>query len=282
MENALTMVPLVMIRVSDRNVRKNLAAGTEDGDVAELAASIERQGLLNPPLLRETGDGHFEVIAGQRRVLACRRLGWIDVPALVRQLDDGEALAASLSENVQRADMDPLDKARAIKALEAMLGSLGAVATRLGLSLPTVRRYASLLCLAPELQQRIGTGGGPAQVGFLFRLAARFPDPAVQTEVYEKVAGFTGRVAEEITRRSGGDPDAVDGLVSLAIEGYFDRRPCGTDLESCPFVPEWATPGRQGDRRERGALTGRDRGTALTLARRSFRLARRARSVRLP
>lgn len=240
MENELTMVPLTMIRVSERNVRKNLAAGTEDGDVADLAASIESQGLLNPPLLRETGDGPFEVIAGQRRVLACRQLGWVEMPSLVRQLNDTEALAASLSENVQRADMDPLDKAHAIEALEAMLGSLGAVAARLGLSLPTVRRYHSLLSLAPELQQRIGTGGGPAQVGFLSRLADRFPDPVAQTEVYEKIAGFTGRVAEEITRRSGGDPNAVDGLVSLAIEGHFDRRPCGTDLEGCPFVPEWA------------------------------------------
>ncbi|MDQ6695932.1 MAG: ParB/RepB/Spo0J family partition protein, partial [Actinomycetota bacterium] len=188
MKNELKMVPLAVVRVSERNVRKNLAAGTEDGDVAELAASIEGQGLLNPPLLRETGDGHFEVIAGQRRVLACRRLGWVEVPSLVRQLDDGEALAASLSENVQRADMDPLDKARAIEVLEGLLGSLGAVATRLGLSLPTVRRYHSLVSLAPELQQRIGTGGGPARVGFLSRLADRFPDPVAQTKVYEKVA----------------------------------------------------------------------------------------------
>lgn len=242
MDNALTMVPLAMIRVSARNVRRNLAAGTEDGDVAELAASIESQGLLNPPLLRDAGDGNYEVIAGQRRLLACRRLGWVEVASLVRQLDDGEALAASLSENVQRADMDPLDKALAIKALEEMLGSLAAVAHRLGLSLPTVRRYHSLLGLAPELRQRIETGNGPAHVGFLSRLADRFPDPIAQTEVYEKVAGFTGRVAEEITRRAGGDPAAVDGLVTLAIEGHFDRRPCGRDLESCPFVPEWARP----------------------------------------
>lgn len=242
MANEMTMVPLDKIRVSARNVRKNLAAGTEDGDLAELAASIDSQGLLNPPLLREAGGGDYEVIAGQRRVLACERLGWVEVPSLVRQLDDGEALAASLSENVQRADMDPLDKARAIEALEEMLGTLPAVAHRLGLSLPTVRRYRSLLGLAPQVQQKVETGNGPAQVGFLALLAGRFPDPTVQADVYDKVAGFTGRVAEEITRRSSGNPDAVDGLVTKAIEGHFDRRSCGSDLESCPFVPEWARP----------------------------------------
>lgn len=57
----------------------------------------------------------------------------------------------------------PSDKARAIDALAAMLGSLPEVASRLGLTLPTVRRYWSLLDLAPELQQRIETGNGPAQ-----------------------------------------------------------------------------------------------------------------------
>src|SRR4051812_33260907 len=78
MENELGRVPRAVVRVSERTVRKNRGAGTEDGDVAELAASIESQGPLNPPLLRAVGDGHFEVIAGQRRVHACRHLGWVE------------------------------------------------------------------------------------------------------------------------------------------------------------------------------------------------------------
>lgn len=235
-------VPLDAIEVSARNARKNLAAGTEDGAIAELAASIASQGLLSPPLLRETTAGRFEVIAGQRRILACRHLGWTEVAAFVRELGEAEALAASLAENVQRADMDPMDKARAVAALEDMLGSLGAVAQRLGLSVTTVRRYRSLLGLAPDLQERAQTGSGPAGVGFLSRLADTFADPATQRSVFEKVAGFTGGLAEEIVRRSGGDDGQVDELVTLAIEGHFDRRPCGAELATCPFLPDWARP----------------------------------------
>lgn len=234
------LVPLARVEVSTRNVRTNMTAGTEDGDVAELAASIDTQGLLNPPLLRETSNGHFEVVAGQRRILACRHLGWTEVPALVRVLDDTEALAASLSENVQRTDMDPMDKARAVVALEEMLGSVPAVAHRLGLNVQTVRRYRSLMALAPELQRQAQTGAGPSGVGFLSRLAETFSDQGDQVEVYEKVAGFTGGVASEIVRRCAGEVDAVDDLVTVAIEGHFDRRPCGVDLQSCPFVPGWA------------------------------------------
>ena len=235
------LVPLDLVEVSSLNVRTNLTAGTEDGGMAELAASIKAQGLLNPPLLRQVGDGRFEVVAGQRRVSACRLLGWAEVPALVRVLDDAEALAASLAENVQRADMDAMDKARAVAALEEMLGSIPAVAVRLGLSVVTVRRYRSLLSLAPELQARAETGAGPAGVGFLARLAETFSDPADQAEVYDKVAGFTGGVASEIVRRCDGEIGAVDELVTLAIEGNFGRRRCGQDLQTCPFIPAWAT-----------------------------------------
>lgn len=181
------LVPLDLVEVSSRNVRTNLTAGTEDGGVVELAASIEAQGLLNPPLLRQVGNGRFEVVAGQRRVSACRFLGWAQVPALVRVLDDAEAVAASLAENVQRADMDPMDKARAVAALEEMFGSIPAVARRLGLTVPTVRRYHSLLALAPKLQARAETGAGPAGLGFLARLAETFSDPADQAAVYDKV-----------------------------------------------------------------------------------------------
>src|SRR5262245_52489935 len=107
-------IPVAVIDVSQRNTRKDLDAGTEDATLENLAQSIKEQGRLQPPTLRPTTAGRFEVIAGQRRVLACRLLGLETISAFVRDdLTDDQAVAVSLIENVQRADMSPLDKARA-------------------------------------------------------------------------------------------------------------------------------------------------------------------------
>jgi ParB family chromosome partitioning protein len=101
-------VPLSKLQLSALNTRKNRNAGQEDSGVAELAASIERDGLLNPPLVRRTLDEKYEVVAGQRRLLACKRVGLDPVPCQIRdELDDTNALALSLIENVHRADMSP-------------------------------------------------------------------------------------------------------------------------------------------------------------------------------
>jgi ParB/RepB/Spo0J family partition protein len=114
---------LAAITVSDLNSRKNLEAGSEDVGIAELAASIRATGLISPPSVRARGDGTYEVIAGQRRVLACQSLGWTNVDAFVTDLTDDEALGVSPVENLQRADMHPLDKARGLEDLVRRLGS---------------------------------------------------------------------------------------------------------------------------------------------------------------
>ena len=73
-------VALDKLVVSALNARKDLHAGQEDSGIDELASS----GLLSPPIVRPTSDGHFEVLVGQRRLLACRKIGLDPVPCLVR------------------------------------------------------------------------------------------------------------------------------------------------------------------------------------------------------
>ena len=128
----MSEIAMASIVISDLNTRKNLEAGTEDAGLDELARSIERQGLISPPTLRPMPDGRFEVISGQRRILAMQKLGYEKVPAVVREVSDQEAIAVSLVENVQRADMHPLDKARAFRALEELHGSVKAVSEHTG------------------------------------------------------------------------------------------------------------------------------------------------------
>lgn len=100
------------------NTRKDLQAGSEDSGLDELAASIRGQGLLNPLILRPRDDGRHEIVAGQRQYLACRRLGMKTVVAVVKlDMDDDEVVVTSLVENVHRAEMNPMDKARAYRAI---------------------------------------------------------------------------------------------------------------------------------------------------------------------
>ena len=104
------------IQLSEFNTRKDLNAGTEDAGLDDLANSIRKNGLLNPITVVRNQDSTYSLIAGQRRFLATQKLGWEKIHAIIRDItDDTDATIVSLVENVHRADMNPIDKARAYK-----------------------------------------------------------------------------------------------------------------------------------------------------------------------
>jgi len=220
-------ISLKKLFVSELNTRKNLQAGQEDSDIAELAANIRQKGLLQPLVVRPGSGGRYEVVIGQRRLLACQQIGYDPVPCRVYDdLTDADAVALSLVENVHRADMHPIDKARALKALHDRYRSYERVAKETGLSAATVSKYVQLLSLPEELQQKISTAEGPARVSALAKLAGTFSGEEA-VEVYEKISGFKQSIQEEIIKRSGGDLSRIDDLVQEAQEGAFDTRFCG-------------------------------------------------------
>lgn len=220
-------IPLASLFVSTLNTRTDLEAGQEDASIDELAASIRQKGLLQPITVRPAPDGRYEVIVGQRRLLACQKAGIDPVPSIVRDdLSDADAVTISLIENVQRADMNPLDKARALKALYEQYGSYDRIARETSWSVATVKRYLSLLELPDAIQTTISTSEGPARVGALSRLAGTFKgDDAIQ--VFGKIGGFKQTIQEEILKRSGGDVSKIEGLVTDAMSGTFNVRMCG-------------------------------------------------------
>ena len=229
-------IPLESIRVSDLNTRKDLEAGTEDAGIDDLAASIQERGLINPVLVVTNVDGSYDLIAGQRRFLACKKIGMPTISAIVRDdLDNADATIISLVENVHRADMSPMDKARAFEKIRSIHGSVREVARETGISDPTVRRYLSLLNLAPAIQEGLSTTDGPAGIGSLSKLAQTFPADK-QEDVLDQLGGFNQRVQNEILKRSGGDPDKVQQLTEQAVEGAFDSRTCRDGL--CFELPE--------------------------------------------
>ena len=226
----VTELPLSAIRVSEFNTRKDLDAGTEDAGTQDLADSIRENGLLNPITVRRNADGAFDVIAGQRRLLACRELGWRTISAIVRDdMDDEDARVASLVENVHRAEMNPLDKAQAYQAILDHYGNVDDVSQRAGVTVQTVRKYLQLLKLVPSIRVGIGTRQGPAGISTMARLAQTFL-PEQQEEALNLIDGFRQDIQIKIITESGGDLGKLAKLRTEAMEGAFDIRSCSEGL----------------------------------------------------
>ena len=110
---SLRHVPIEMLHASPNNPRKHFA----EPELQDLAKSIADKGLLQPLVVRSRAGGEYEIVAGERRWRAAQRAGVHDVPVLIRELTDGEALEIALIENIQRADLNPLEEARAYSML---------------------------------------------------------------------------------------------------------------------------------------------------------------------
>ena len=101
-------VPIEFVRPNPRNPRRSFA----DADLADLAQSIREHGIVQPVVVRPgSGEGQFEIIAGERRWRAAQRAGLTEIPVLVRDVDDRVALEIAIIENVQRSDLNPVDEA---------------------------------------------------------------------------------------------------------------------------------------------------------------------------
>jgi ParB family chromosome partitioning protein len=125
----------------------------------ELAESIKAQGVMQPILARPVPDGGYEIIAGERRWRAARIAGLADVPVLVRDIPDQEALAAALIENIQREDLNALEEAQGIQRLIKEFGlTHQSVAETLGRSRAAVTNLLRLLELAPPVRELLAEG----------------------------------------------------------------------------------------------------------------------------
>lgn len=222
----VTELPLSAIRVSKFNTRKDLDAGTEDAGIQDLADSIRENGLLSPVTVRRSPDEFFDLIAGQRRLRACRILDWGTIPAIVHnEMEDEDATVVSLVENVHRAEMNPIDKAQAYQAILNHYGNVDDVSRRAGVTVQTVRKYLQLLKLAPSIRGELGTRQGPAGVSAMARLAQMFL-PEQQEDALSLIEGFRQDIQIKIITESGGDLGNLAKLRTEAMEGAFDIRSC--------------------------------------------------------
>ncbi|MCX7302801.1 MAG: ParB/RepB/Spo0J family partition protein [Hyphomicrobiales bacterium] len=100
-------VPIEFVSANPRNPRRSFA----EADLADLAQSIRERGIVQPVLVRRRADQRYEIIAGERRWRAAQRAGLTEIPVLVRDVDDRTALELAIIENVQRADLNPVEEA---------------------------------------------------------------------------------------------------------------------------------------------------------------------------
>jgi ParB family transcriptional regulator, chromosome partitioning protein len=129
-----------------------------DTDLVELANSLREHGLVQPIVVRAHGD-RYQLIAGQRRLFAARRLGWGKVPVRVLEVDDRQMSEIAIVENLQRRDLDPLEKAASFKHyLAAWGGTQDELAKRLSIDRSTVANLIRLLDLPEAVQKRLRSG----------------------------------------------------------------------------------------------------------------------------
>ncbi|MFA6409087.1 MAG: ParB/RepB/Spo0J family partition protein [Gammaproteobacteria bacterium] len=165
----------------------------------ELASSIRAQGLLQPVIVRPCTDKTFEIIAGERRWRAAQLAALHEVPVIVRDINDEQALAVSLIENIQREDLNAIDEAEALQRLcDEFHLSHQEVADMVGRSRTAVTNLLRLLTLTPEVKEMVARG--EIDMGHARALLAL--NPMQQLALAKEIAakGLSVRVTEKMVQ----------------------------------------------------------------------------------
>ena len=131
----------------------------DEDAIKDLAASIKEQGVIQPLVVSKAGADRYELIAGERRLRACRMLGFETVPVIIKDVDDETRLALALIENVQREDLNAIEEARALAELvDEFSYSQEEVAAKIGKSRSHVASSLRLLKLPQLIQDDVASG----------------------------------------------------------------------------------------------------------------------------
>jgi RNA polymerase sigma-B factor len=195
---ALRWLPVDALRPRADQPRQTIDAGS----LAELAESIRQWGILQPLRVRRRTDERYEIIAGERRWSAARQLGMAEVPALVVETDAEGAFIESLTENIQREDLNPVERARALQRLRLSLGSQSwdEVGRVVGITRRHVHHLLNVTRLPADIQ-------GDVRVGELTEKHARAllllrRSPSAQRALWQRIVdeSVSGEAALELAR----------------------------------------------------------------------------------
>jgi ParB family chromosome partitioning protein len=197
----LEEVPVASVRPNRFQPRAHF----DEEELSSLAESIREVGMLQPVLVRPIGD-EYELIAGERRWRAARRVGLQTIPALVRNTDDTASLEHALVENLHRSDLNPIEEAAAYQQLiEDFRLTHEQIAGRVGQSRAAITNKLRLLQLPPAVQKLVQEG--QLDMGHARALLGT-PDRAYQEQLARRVVseGLSVRAVEDAIRARQGEP----------------------------------------------------------------------------
>ncbi|MBR3261409.1 MAG: ParB/RepB/Spo0J family partition protein [Firmicutes bacterium] len=169
----------------------------DEEKIAELAASIKENGIIQPLIVRKKGKG-YEIVAGERRWRASVKAELKEVPCIVRELDDEQNMLLAIVENMQREDLNPMEEAEGLNQMIAAYGlTQEQVSKSIGKSRPYIANSLRLLKLPEEIRDLISDGSLSAGHG---RTLVSVPDEARQIEIARKILkeGLSVRETEKL------------------------------------------------------------------------------------
>lgn len=193
----------------------------DDDALAELADSIAKHGVIQPLLVRPMPDGSYQLVAGERRWRASRMAGLTEVPVVIKELSDEEAMALSLIENLQREDLNAIEEAQGIKSLmDALSLTQDEAAERVGKSRPAIANSLRLLKLPDEVivlvsDGKLSPGHARALLGF------KEEQDMIETAKLILEKGLTVRDVEKLVKKRNKEPKKETD--SSRRESYYDE-----------------------------------------------------------
>jgi len=172
----------------------------DESALIELAQSIERDGIIQPIIVRKTGSNQYQIIAGERRWRAAKLGGLQQIPVIVRTADDQQALELAIVENIQREDLNPIELATAFQRMATELGlSHDQIGQKTGKERTTITNSVRLLQLPEELKGMVA--GRKLSPGHA-RALLKFEDEHTQREIAQRCVteGWSVRQIEQFTR----------------------------------------------------------------------------------
>jgi ParB family chromosome partitioning protein len=194
---AVQHVPIAQIRPNPYQPRKEF----RPDELAELQASLQANGLLQPVVVRPGADGGYELVAGERRLRAATQLGWTDIPVVLRDIDDRTLLTLALVENLQRTDLNAVEEAEGYQRLIDDFGlTQQRVADIIGKDRTTIANTLRVLQLPVSVRRMVQQGD--LTLGHARALLA-FEDERAITEVAREVVakGLSVRDVEARAKR---------------------------------------------------------------------------------
>jgi ParB family transcriptional regulator, chromosome partitioning protein len=192
----VTSLPLDLIQRGRYQPRRDF----DPDSLRELADSIAAQGVIQPIVVRPLSENRYEIVAGERRWRACQQAGLAEIPVVVREVDEQAAIAIALIENIQRADLNPLEEATALQRLLSEFGlTHQQVAEAVGKSRTTVTNLLRLQELNDDVKQYLEDGR--LEMGHA-RALLGLRGPQQSTAAQQVVArGLSVRDTERLVRR---------------------------------------------------------------------------------